>query len=53
MSGSSESAKSGVKDFDFLIGKWKILNKRLKDRLRGTNEWEELYVTANILKASA
>ncbi|MEO9805437.1 MAG: hypothetical protein ABJF04_19415 [Reichenbachiella sp.] len=28
-------------DFDFLIGKWKITNKILRQRLSGNNEWSE------------
>ena len=30
-----------IKNFDFLIGKWSVLNKRLKERLRNSNDWEE------------
>lgn len=28
-------------DFDFLIGTWKVANRRLKQRLVGCTEWEE------------
>lgn len=28
-----------IKNFDFLIGKWNVLNKRLKERLKDNNEW--------------
>jgi len=28
-------------DFDFLLGKWQVGNKRLKERLVGSNEWIE------------
>lgn len=30
-----------LKDFDFLIGKWTVLNKRLKERLKNNNDWIE------------
>ena len=29
------------KDFDFFIGKWKGHNRRLTEKLRGSNSWEE------------
>lgn len=28
-------------DFDFFIGNWQVLNKRLKERFTGSNEWIE------------
>lgn len=28
-------------DFDFLVGTWEVVNRRLKERLRGSTEWEE------------
>ncbi|WP_283636951.1 hypothetical protein [Aquaticitalea lipolytica] len=30
-----------IKNFDFLIGKWTVLNKRLKERLKNSTEWIE------------
>ena len=30
-----------VQDFNFLIGKWSVLNRRLKERLTGCEEWIE------------
>ena len=35
------SKSSSQKDFDFLIGKWKIHNRKLKSRLSGCSEWTE------------
>lgn len=30
-----------IENFNFLIGKWSVLNRRLKDRLINCNEWIE------------
>jgi hypothetical protein len=30
-----------IQNFDFLIGKWNVLNKKRKERLVGCNEWIE------------
>ena len=30
-----------IENFDFLIGKWEVLNRRLKDRLVNSHEWIE------------
>ena len=42
---SNTSAKlsegDGHRDFDFLVGRWKIHNQRLHERLKGSNDWEE------------
>lgn len=35
----------GRSDFDFIIGKWDIVNRRLKERLAGSNEWIEFSAT--------
>lgn len=29
-----------IKNFDFLVGKWSIINKRLKERLNNSKEWD-------------
>lgn len=35
------STTSSVRDFDFLIGKWKMYNRRLNKRLENCKEWTE------------
>lgn len=30
-----------ITNFDFLVGKWSVLNKRLKERMKGATEWVE------------
>jgi hypothetical protein len=40
--------RDGRKDFDFLIGSWKIQKRRLKDRLKGCTEWEEFQGTSEV-----
>lgn len=32
---------SGAHDFDFLVGDWRVRSRRLKERLAGSDEWEE------------
>ncbi|HET7433297.1 MAG TPA: hypothetical protein VFN10_01155 [Thermoanaerobaculia bacterium] len=36
---------SSPRDFDFLIGSWTVRNERLKERLRGSTEWETFAAT--------
>ena len=40
--------RDGRKDFDFLIGSWKIWHRRLKERLKGCTEWEEFEGTSEV-----
>ena len=35
------SPASSASDFDFLVGKWKMHNRRLNQRLEGCQEWTE------------
>lgn len=34
-----------VHDFDFLVGRWKVHNRRLSTRLRGASDWREFPAT--------
>jgi hypothetical protein len=38
-------ASDGARDFDFLIGRWNVHNRRLRERLRGCSEWQEFPAT--------
>ena len=37
---------SPARDFDFLIGSWHIHNRRLRERLAGSSDWEEFDATS-------
>lgn len=34
-----------VHDFDFLVGRWRVHNRRLSTRLRGAHDWKEFQAT--------
>jgi hypothetical protein len=37
---------SGVHDFDFFVGRWRVQHRRLKERLSNSHEWTEFQGTA-------
>jgi hypothetical protein len=37
----TDSASSGVHDFDFLVGHWRVHHRKLKERLANSHEWIE------------
>ena len=39
------SATSSNKDFDYLVGRWNISNRTLKQPLAGSDEWQEFDAT--------
>jgi hypothetical protein len=39
---------AGFADFDFLIGEWHITNEFLKERLRGSDDWETFPATSRV-----
>jgi hypothetical protein len=44
------SATSSHNDFDFLVGRWKVHNRRLKTRLNNCTEWIEFEAFAECTK---
>lgn len=45
-----QSGHDGRTDFDFFIGRWKAHNRRLSERLKGSNDWEEIEGVAVVRK---
>lgn len=39
------ASRDGVHDFDFWMGSWKVHNRRLRERLKGSSVWEEFEAT--------
>lgn len=44
----NEHTLDGRSDFDFLVGVWTVLHRRLKERLAGCTEWEEFRGTCSL-----
>jgi hypothetical protein len=41
-----QNEHDGRKDFDFIIGRWKVHNRSLRARLKGSNDWLEFEGTS-------
>jgi hypothetical protein len=41
MSEANAQLQDGYADFDFLIGRWKIRHRRLREILKGSTSWDE------------
>ena len=39
----------GARDFDFLIGRWSVRHRKLRERLRGSDEWFEFPGTLHVV----
>lgn len=42
--------EGGAGDFDFFIGRWNVVNERLKRRFAGSDEWETFAATSDCRK---
>jgi len=38
---AADTDLSGLHDFDFLVGEWRVHSRRLKERLAASTDWEE------------
>jgi len=47
-SGAADDTKPGAHDFDFLVGRWRVHHRRLKQRLEGCTEWQEFEGTSTL-----
>ncbi|MGH3132254.1 MAG: hypothetical protein ACRDNY_00665 [Gaiellaceae bacterium] len=44
--GSVVQREATARDFDFWMGSWKVHNRRLRERLAGSDEWDEFEATS-------
>jgi len=44
--GADMQVREGARDFDFWMGSWKIHNRRLRERLKGSTVWDDFEATA-------
>ena len=42
----ARTERDGRADFDFLIGRWDVQHRRLRERLKGSTSWEEFAGTS-------
>jgi hypothetical protein len=42
------AAASGGRDFDFFLGQWRVMHRKLKERLRQSREWIEFGGTVRV-----
>ena len=43
---SEHPLHDGARDFDFWMGAWRVQNRRLRERLKGSTEWDEFQATS-------
>ena len=43
---AAREISDGARDFDFWMGGWKVHNKRLRERLHGSTQWDEFEATS-------
>jgi hypothetical protein len=44
--GATARVESTARDFDFWMGSWRVHNRRLRERLAGSDEWDEFEATS-------
>jgi len=44
--GTAVESTGTARDFDFFMGSWKVHNRRLRERLAGSDEWDEFDATS-------